>query len=116
MTGCYAERDKEKIKNINEVDLVITNKEKKDILSKVYDHLNEEIINIPNIDNYPLIGRTRASIKIQEGCDQVCSYCIIPYVRGREKSVNPSAIINQINNAYKNDIKEVVLTGTQLGN
>ena len=116
MTGCYAERDKEKIKNINEVDLVITNKEKKDILSKVYDHLNEEIINIPNIDNYPLIGRTRASIKIQEGCDQVCSYCIIPYVRGREKSVNPATIINQINNAYKNDIKEVVLTGTQLGN
>ena len=116
MTGCYAERDKEKIKNINEVDLVITNKEKKDILSKVYDHLNEEIIKIPNIDNYPLIGRTRASIKIQEGCDQVCSYCIIPYVRGREKSVGPETIINQINNAYKNDIKEVVLTGTQLGN
>ena len=116
MTGCYAERDKEKIKNINEVDLVITNKEKKDILSKVYAHLNEEIVNIPNIDNYPLIGRTRASIKIQEGCDQVCSYCIIPYVRGREKSVGPETIINQINNAYKNDIKEVVLTGTQLGN
>ena len=116
MTGCYAERDKEKIKNINEVDLVITNKEKKDILSKVYEHLNEEIVNIPNIDNYPLIGRTRASIKIQEGCDQVCSYCIIPYVRGREKSVGPETIINQINNAYKNDIKEVVLTGTQLGN
>ena len=116
MTGCYAERDKEKIKNINEVDLVITNKEKKDILNKVYDHLNEEIVNIPNLDNYPLIGRTRASIKIQEGCDQVCSYCIIPYVRGREKSVGPETIINQINNAYKNDIKEVVLTGTQLGN
>ena len=58
MTGCYAERDKEKIKNINEVEFVITNKEKKDILSKVYDHLNEEIIKIPNIDNYPLIGRT----------------------------------------------------------
>ena len=116
MTGCYAERDKEKIKNINEVDLVITNKEKKDILSKVYEHLNEEIVNIPNIDNYPLIGRTRASIKIQEGCDQVCSYCIIPYVRGREKSVGFKTIINQINNAYKNDIKEVVLTGTQLGN
>ena len=90
--------------------------EKKDILSKVYDHLNEEIIKIPNIDNYPLIGRTRASVKIQEGCDQVCSYCIIPYVRGREKSVGPETIINQINNAYKNDIKEVVLTGTQLGN
>ena len=116
MTGCYAERDKEKVKEINEVDLVITNKEKKDILNKVYDYLNEEIIDIPNVDNYPLIGRTRASIKIQEGCNQVCSYCIIPYVRGREKSVTPEKIINKINNADSNDIKEVVLTGTQLGN
>ena len=116
MTGCYAERDKDKIKNINEVDLVVTNKEKKDILNKVYDYLNEEIVYVPEIDNYPLIGRTRASIKIQEGCDQVCSYCIIPYVRGREKSVKPEIIINKINNADKNGIREAVLTGTQLGN
>ena len=116
MTGCYAERDKDKIKNINEVDLVVTNKEKKDILNKVYDYLDEEIVYVPEIDNYPLIGRTRASIKIQEGCDQVCSYCIIPYVRGREKSVKPEIIINKINNADKNGIREAVLTGTQLGN
>ena len=116
MTGCYAERDKEKIKDINEVDLVVTNKEKKDILEKVYDYFDEEPVNIPFVDNYPLIGRTRASIKIQEGCNQVCSYCIIPYVRGREKSVSQENIINKINNADKNGIREVVLTGTQLGN
>ena len=116
MTGCYAERDKEKIKEINEVDLVITNKEKKDILEKVYDYLNEDLSEIPELDTYPLIGRSRASIKIQEGCNQVCSYCIIPFVRGREKSIDPNEIINKINNASRNNIKEVVLTGTQLGN
>ena len=116
MTGCYAERDKEKIKDINEVDLVITNKEKKNILSKVYEYFEEELINIPYLDSYPLIGRSRASIKIQEGCNQICSYCIIPYVRGREKSVTPDNIIDQINNADRNGIREVVLTGTQLGN
>ena len=116
MTGCYAERDKDKIKEINEVDLVITNKEKKDILKKVYDYFNEELVEIPALDTYPLIGRSRASIKIQEGCNQICSYCIIPYVRGREKSVEPNEIISKINNASRNNIKEVVLTGTQLGN
>ncbi len=116
MTGCYAERDKEKIKEINEVDLVITNQEKKDILEKVYDYLNEDLSEIPELDTYPLIGRSRASIKIQEGCNQVCSYCIIPFVRGREKSIDPNEIINKINNASRNNIKEVVLTGTQLGN
>ena len=116
MTGCYAERDKEKIKEINEVDLVITNQEKRDILEKVYDYLNEDLSEIPELDSYPLIGRSRASIKIQEGCNQVCSYCIIPFVRGREKSIDPNEIINKINNASRNNIKEVVLTGTQLGN
>ena len=116
MTGCYAERDKDKIKEINEVDLVITNKEKKDILKKIYDYFNEELVEIPALDTYPLIGRSRASIKIQEGCNQICSYCIIPYVRGREKSVEPNEIISKINNASRNNIKEVVLTGTQLGN
>ena len=116
MTGCYAERDKDKIKEINEVDLVITNQEKKDILKKVYDYFNEELVEIPELDSYPLIGRSRASIKIQEGCNQICSYCIIPYVRGREKSVEPNEIISKINNASRNNIKEVVLTGTQLGN
>lgn len=116
MTGCYAERDKDKIKEINEVDLVITNKEKKDILKKVYDYFKEELVEIPALDTYPLIGRSRASIKIQEGCNQICSYCIIPYVRGREKSVEPNEIISKINNASRNNIKEVVLTGTQLGN
>ena len=117
MTGCYAERDKENIERINEVDLVLGNKEKKFIVNEVQKKLdiqNQEKIN--PIGGYPLLGRSRASIKIQEGCDQVCSYCIIPSVRGRERSVPPESLISQINELSANGVKEVVLTGTQLGN
>ena len=117
MTGCYAERDKENIERINEVDLVLGNKEKKSIVNEVQKKLdiqNQEKIN--PIGGYPLLGRSRASIKIQEGCDQVCSYCIIPSVRGRERSVPPESLISQINELSANGVKEVVLTGTQLGN
>ena len=117
MTGCYAERDKKNIETINEVDLVLGNKEKKFIVNEVQKKLdiqNKE--KIDPIGRYPLLGRSRASIKIQEGCDQVCSYCIIPSVRGRERSVHPESLISQINELSANGVKEVVLTGTQLGN
>ena len=117
MTGCYAERDKKNIETINEVDLVLGNKEKKFIVNEVQKKLdiqNKE--KIDPIGGYPLLGRSRASIKIQEGCDQVCSYCIIPSVRGRERSVHPESLISQINELSANGVKEVVLTGTQLGN
>jgi len=117
MTGCYAERDKKNIESINEVDLVVGNKEKKYIVDEVLNKLDIQIKEkIKPIGGYPLIGRSRASVKIQEGCDQVCSYCIIPSVRGRERSVPPENLINQINELSANGIKEVVLTGTQLGN
>ena len=117
MTGCYAERDKKNIETINEVDLVLGNKEKKFIVNEVQKKLdihNKE--KIDPIGGYPLLGRSRASIKIQEGCDQVCSYCIIPSVRGRERSVHPESLISQINELSANGVKEVELTGTQLGN
>ena len=117
MTGCYAERDKKNIESINEVDLVVGNKEKRYIVDEVLNKLDIQIKGkIEPVGGYPLIGRSRASIKIQEGCDQVCSYCIIPSVRGRERSVPPENLINQINELSANGIKEVVLTGTQLGN
>ena len=60
-------------------------------------------------------GRTRAMVKIQEGCDQVCAYCIVPKVRGRERSIPSEAIIAEINRHGAEGFREVVLTGTQLG-
>lgn len=61
------------------------------------------------------IGRLRAMIKIQEGCNQVCAYCIVPKVRGRERSIPLDTLIEQVNQHVKEGGKEVVLTGTQLG-
>ena len=63
----------------------------------------------------PAVGRNRAMIKIQEGCDQVCAYCIVPKVRGRERSIPPEAVVGQINTRVEQGCQEVVLTGTQLG-
>ena len=60
-------------------------------------------------------GRVRATIKIQEGCDQVCAYCIVPKVRGRERSIPPDALVAQVNLQVAEGVKEIVLTGTQLG-
>ena len=59
--------------------------------------------------------RTRAMVKIQEGCDQVCAYCIVPRVRGRERSIPPDALVAQVQRLVERGHQEVVLTGTQLG-
>ena len=61
------------------------------------------------------IGRLRAMIKIQEGCNQVCAYCIVPKVRGRERSIPLDTLVEQVNRHISEGGKEVVLTGTQLG-
>ena len=61
------------------------------------------------------MGRSRAAVKIQEGCDQVCAYCIVPRVRGRERSVPPDEIVKRVDALARSGCPEVVLTGTQLG-
>lgn len=60
-------------------------------------------------------ARSRAMVKIQEGCDQVCAYCIVPKVRGRERSIPPDELVAQVNHRVDEGCQEVVLTGTQLG-
>tara|TARA_Y100000814_G_scaffold30969_1_gene19919 strand:- start:300 stop:1592 length:1293 start_codon:yes stop_codon:yes gene_type:complete len=117
-TGCYAERSPEFIKSMEEVDLVISNKGKEKITDEITRHLsiNQEFIKpFPNtLIKSPKL-KTRAMVKIQEGCDQVCSYCIVPIVRGREKSIPINKIVDNINKLSLIGYKEIVLTGTQLG-
>ncbi len=118
-SGCYPERDTETVAALAGVDLVITNRQKGEIVERLSERLGVQPTRNPDQDVFdpmlPLLGRTRASIKIQEGCDQVCAFCIVPTVRGRERSVPVAEIVAQANEASERGCKEIVLTGTQLG-
>ena len=120
-TGCYAARARDDLLGMDEVSLVLDNRNKQHLVATVAANLN---INLPvgssdssrNTNSRPLeLLRTRAMVKIQEGCNQVCSYCIVPKVRGRERSVPAQEIIDEINTRSTTGRREVVLTGTQLG-
>ena len=116
-TGCYAQRDKQEISKLGVVNTIINNQEKENFLEILSNDIkiDFEKKSVENSIDKILLGRTRASVAIQKGCNQICSYCIVPKVRGREKSINPNEIINQINYLVERGCFEVVLTGTQLG-
>ena len=123
--GCYVQVAKEKLEEIDDIDLILGTKEKRDIVKYVEEYLEEKekIISVSNMtpkDNYEEFGlithteRNRAVIKVEDGCNQFCTYCIIPYARGRVRSRIPEHIIKEIEKISKNGIKEVVLTGINL--
>lgn len=123
--GCYAQVAKDQIAQIDEVDLIIGSKEKNQIVEIIEEYLknkNKEILisDIMNESEYQDFESTtmtelnRAVVKIQDGCDRFCAYCIIPYARGHIRSRNPIKIIEEIQNIAKQGIKEVVLTGIHL--
>ena len=121
-TGCYAERAADELSAMEAVSLVLDNRHKDNLVSAVAAKLN---IAITPVSSYPPenvpealpleMVRSRAMVKIQEGCDQVCAYCIVPKVRGREKSIPPEEIVAEINFRAGIGCREAVLTGTQLG-
>ena len=118
-SGCYAERVKNDLLGFEEIDLVLGNSDKHKLVSTVLNYFSSKLIVEPGLDKVQSISteklRTRAMVKIQEGCDQVCAYCIVPIVRGRERSLQPQMIIENIQRLVDSGFKEVVLTGTQLG-
>ena len=113
-TGCYAQRMASELTNIAGVNCVLDNSEKAKLLQVVQ--------NIPQKDS-PQKGsslpsspfRTRSFIKIQDGCQNFCAYCIVPYVRSMETSVPPDILINEINRRTSEGYQEIVLTGTRVG-
>ena len=116
LTGCYAERDKENIIKSQIADLVYGNFQKDNLIKDISNHLGYQLPPLGNpIKTGNLLERTRASVKIQEGCNQICAYCIVPKVRGREKSIDKKLITNEINDLHERGYKEIILTGTQLG-
>ena len=121
--GCYVQVAKEDLKEIPEIDLCIGTNEKTQIVElveKFVEEKNKSFIQIDDVmqnKNFGDFGsvtyteKTRAVIKVQDGCDRFCSYCIIPYARGRVRSRNPQNVIKEITEISRNGIKEVVITG-----
>ena len=118
-TGCYAERDPAALDALAEVDIVIGNRGKLDLVEKVVAWRRDRAVPCSEGTDEgtasPGALRTRVMVKIQEGCDQVCAYCIVPRVRGRERSIPPGDIIARIEEHAAAGYREAVLTGTQLG-
>ena len=117
-TGCYAQRADGELESLKEVDLVLGNTDKAALVERVAELRRDADTPCATGDAVEAQGaahRTRAMVKIQEGCNQVCAYCIVPKVRGRERSVPPEELAAQVRALEAEGFREVVLTGTQLG-
>lgn len=120
--GCSSQNHQDELKDLG-ADILIGNKDKSKIFDYVNNYDNKQIINYYNmintdfekmsLDNYS--ERTRAFVKIQDGCNNYCSYCIIPYLRGTIRNKDLNDAINEINRLVNNGFKEIVLTGIHTG-
>ena len=122
ITGCYAQLKPESISAIDGVDMVVGANDKFKIpnLLKSYKSKTTEIhgCSINNLDyhsSFSLNDRTRSFLKIQDGCDYTCSYCTIPFARGKSRCDSIENIISNASKIAKNGIKEIVITGVNIG-
>lgn len=125
LTGCMPQAFPENADKLTEADIVLSNKSNKDILTLINEY-NTERNRIVKIDKHcagdefapcsisHFNGRIRAFVKIEDGCDRFCSYCIIPMSRGRVRSKSPEDLKKEINELGENGIKEIVLVGINL--
>ena len=125
VTGCYAQIDPQSLSTLPGVALVIGNQEKAHLLEtltgidssipqiQVGDIRNSRVIEPLSLTGFE--QRSRAFVQIQNGCDAFCSYCIIPYARGRSRSVKMGDIVRQVEKLSANGYPEVVLTGIHIG-
>lgn len=122
--GCYVQAQEEAGQAIEGIDILIGNNQKKNLISLLHAHEQHEdikaVIDINHTGEFEELyvdsagDHTRAYIKIQDGCNQFCSYCIIPYVRGRVRSRKPEDIVNEVKTLAATGVKEVVLTGIHI--
>lgn len=121
-TGCYAQVAPDEVEKIQGINIVIGTKNRSEIVEIVEKYTAEQgVVNAVSsimkekefepLSISKLKGRTRAYLKIQEGCNRFCSYCIIPYARGPIRSRNPQEVIDEVKLLAENGFKEVVLSG-----
>ena len=120
ITGCVAQIERDKLLEYDFIDYVLGNDEKLNIvefLQKNEDCEVGDIMNMTDFHEAVLIDttKTRASLKIQDGCDNRCAYCIIPFARGKSRSAKSDFIIDQIKSFEKHGFKEVIFTGIHIG-
>ena len=124
-TGCYAQADTEKLKEDTAVDLILGNNQKTQIVEALEEYEKEhakqvQVIEINHTKEYEELSisstaeHVRAYIKVQDGCNQFCTYCIIPYMRGRVRSRRKEEVVEEVSALAANGYKEVVLTGIHL--
>jgi threonylcarbamoyladenosine tRNA methylthiotransferase MtaB len=110
ITGCFAERQPEAVRQLGGVTHVIPNAEKENLLSKIFPDESLPEFSIKHFESH-----TRAFVKVQDGCNSFCTYCIIPYVRGRSRSRTPEDILIEVRNLIASGFKEIVITGINVG-
>ena len=118
-TGCYVQAQEENGEVDECIDIIIGNNKKKDLIEILENHVKKSVIDINHTKEYEEMHlsktaeHTRAYIKVQDGCNQFCTYCIIPFARGRVRS-RAKDVIREVTDLANNGYKEVVLTGIHL--
>jgi len=124
VTGCYAQVSPHEVEQIEGVDIVLGTRDRKLIVDVVEScqkgqqikHISDSMTN-KEFEELPVFkpSRARAFLKIQEGCDRFCTYCIVPYARGPVKSRDLQNTISEVKTLVKKGFQEIVLTGVHLG-
>jgi threonylcarbamoyladenosine tRNA methylthiotransferase MtaB len=120
ITGCVAQTEKENLLKNEFIDYILGNNEKFNIVEFLQKNIKYDVGDIMNLSEFNNImlfdtSKTRANVKIQDGCDNRCAYCIIPFARGKSRSATSDFIIQQIKTLEKNEFKEVIFTGIHIG-
>lgn len=124
ITGCYAQLKPEEIASIPGVDLVLGAAEKFNIVQHISDFVKGDSTKISSCDiedvtgfnaSYSANDRTRTFLKVQDGCDYTCSFCTIPKARGKSRSDNIENVVRNVEEIAKTSVREIVLTGVNLG-
>ena len=124
--GCYAQVAKKELEKIPQIDIILGINEKNNIVEITEDYINknkkniEEVSNVANQQKFLDFGdvtyteKNRAVIKVQDGCNMFCTYCIIPYARGRIRSREIESVVSEVTKIAKQGIKEIVITGIHI--